>query len=112
MQKVWVVDDALVDGSFSYNIIPKSPEKLLLLEFKWKRVDNGHNCLNKICLLDSFSFFPKSLTQLIQVKKSDNFYSFPLLKQRFPDDEKYYLLTCKGICDMIILLLQLHLMAR
>jgi hypothetical protein len=35
---------------------------------------------------------------LIQEQKSDNFGSFPLLKQRFPDDEMYDLLTCTGIC--------------
>ena len=31
------------------------------------------------------------------MQKRDNFYSFPLLKQRFPDNEIYDLLTCKGI---------------
>ena len=60
-------------------------------------MDNGHTCWNKIRFLDSFSFFPKALSQLIQVQKSDNFDSFPLLKQHFPDSEMYDLLTCKGI---------------
>ena len=63
----------------------------------WKTVDKGKTCLNKIRFLDSFGFFPKALSQLIQVQKIDNFDSFPLIKQRFSDDEIYYLLTCKGI---------------
>jgi hypothetical protein len=59
--------------------------------------------VNKIRFLDSFSFFPKSLRQLIEVQKSDDFNSFPLLKQHllkqqdFSDGEMYDLLTCKGI---------------
>ena len=69
----------------------------MLLELKWQVVNNGHTCLNKISFLDSFSFFPKALSQLIQVQKSDNFDSFPLLKQHFPDSEMYDLLTCKGV---------------
>jgi hypothetical protein len=48
MQKDEVVDGTWVDGSFSYNFIPKSSEKLLLFEFKWKTIDIGHTCLNKI----------------------------------------------------------------
>jgi hypothetical protein len=66
------VDSPWVNNSFTYNIIPKSAEKLVLLELKWQVVNNGHTCLNKIRFLDSFSFFPKALSQLIQVQKSDN----------------------------------------
>ena len=53
------VDCPWVNSSFIYNIIPKSAEKLLLLELKWQAVDNGRMCWNKIRFLDSFSFFPR-----------------------------------------------------
>ena len=48
LHRVKVVDNAWVDGSFSQNIIPKSSEKLFLLESKWKTVGNCNTCLNKI----------------------------------------------------------------
>ena len=35
------------DGSLSCNIIPKSSEKLLLLELKWKRNENNNMNLKK-----------------------------------------------------------------
>jgi hypothetical protein len=101
MHRQGVADSPWVDSSFTYYNIPKSAEKLLLLEFKWQTVGNGHTCWNKIYFLDPYCFFPKALSKLIQVHKNDNFDSFPLLKQRFPDNEIYDLLTCKGIyaCD-------------
>jgi len=43
LQKGEVANIAWVDGSFSYNIIPKLSEKLLLLQFKWKTVENNNN---------------------------------------------------------------------
>ena len=97
LQRGGVVDGAGIDGSFSYNIIPKSSEKLLLLEFKLQTIDNGKMCLNKIRFSDSYSFFPESLIQLIQIQKSKDFNSFPLLKHPFPDEEMYDSLMCKGI---------------
>jgi hypothetical protein len=97
LQKGEVVDCGWVEGTFSYNIVLKSSEKLLVLEFKWQTIDNGKEYFNKIRFLDYFSFFPKSLSQLIQVQKSDDFSSFPLLKQHFPDGEMCDLLTFKGM---------------
>ena len=44
LQKGVVVNGAWVDGSFSYNFIPKSSKKLLFLEFKWQTIDNGNTC--------------------------------------------------------------------
>ena len=45
-----------------------------------------------------FLFFPlKSVSLLIQAQKSNDFNSFPLLKQRSPDDEMHDLLMCKDI---------------
>ena len=35
LQRGEIEDGAWIDGLFSYNIIPKSSNKLLLLEFKW-----------------------------------------------------------------------------
>ena len=35
LQKSEIVDGAWIDESFSYKILPKSSEKLLLLGFKW-----------------------------------------------------------------------------
>ena len=92
-----VVDGARVDENFSYNIIPKSSEKLLILVFKRKMIKNGNTYLNKICSLDFNSFSPKSLCELIQIQKSDDFNSFPLLNQHFFDDKMYNLLTYEGV---------------
>ena len=97
LQRNGTVDDAWVIDSFSYKIIPKSSEKLLVLEFMWKFVEAGVEYTNKIRFLDSYSFFPKSLSELIQVQKNDDgCNAFPLLKQQFPND-LYDLLTVKGI---------------
>ena len=49
LQKDEVVDGTWVNGSFSYNSIPKSSEKLLLLEFNWITNENNNSYLNKIC---------------------------------------------------------------
>jgi hypothetical protein len=70
---------------------------MVLLKLKWQVVNNERTCWNKIRFLDSDSFFPRALSKLIQVQKSENFVCFPLFKQRFPDSEMYDLLTCKGI---------------
>ena len=56
LQKGEVVDCTWVDGSFSYNIIPKSSENLLLLEFKWEKMENNNTHLNKTQFLDSYTF--------------------------------------------------------
>ena len=69
LQKGEVIDSALIDGSFPYNNIPISSEKLLLLEFKWKMIENSNTYLNKIRLLDFLQFLPKSSNHLNQVKK-------------------------------------------
>ena len=79
MHKDEAVDGAWVDGSYSSNIISKSSEKFMLLEFKWKTTDNGNTYQNKNPFLDSYIFFSKSLSQLIQVQKSNVFNSFPSL---------------------------------
>ena len=87
LKKGEVVNGTWLNGSFSYNIILKSSGKLLLLEFKLKTVENGNTYLNTICFLYSYNFFQRSLSQLVQVQKSDDFNTSPLIKKRFPDDE-------------------------
>ena len=78
-----------LDGSIQSNIIPKSSEKLLVLDLLWKIIDNGNTCFNKIRFYIPINFFLKIPSQLIRVQKSDEFNSFPLLEQRFHDDEMY-----------------------
>ena len=58
LQKGEVVDGAWLDGSLCYNIIPKSSEKLLVLDLLWKTMDNGSTGLNKIHFVDSYGSSP------------------------------------------------------
>jgi len=46
LQKGEVVDGAWIDGFISHNSNPKLSEKLPVLDFLWKMIDNGNVYLN------------------------------------------------------------------
>ena len=56
--------------------------------------NNMERSMGQVQFLDSFKFTMKSLDNLIETMNEDD---FKYTRQMFPDDEKFYLMTRKGV---------------